>query len=47
MSATTPIKDRLANYIPVNERLLKFYDDNPNGRVLTAIVNHDVEAVSS
>lgn len=31
----------LDNYVPVNERLEKFYADHPNGRVITNILEHD------
>lgn len=37
-------QDRLANYVPVNERLEQFYSDFIGGRVLTAIIEHDKEA---
>src|SRR5688572_24341465 len=40
----TPVKDRLADYIPVNERLEQFYSQHPEGRVLTAALEHDKEA---
>lgn len=33
----------LDNYVPVNRRLAKFYTDNPEGRVLTSVVEHDRE----
>lgn len=42
--ATPQVKDRLADYIPVNERLEQFYSQHPEGRVLTALIEHDKEA---
>lgn len=36
--------DRFADYVPVAERLERFYQDYPEGRVLTAIVEHNTEA---
>lgn len=36
-------QDRLANYVPVAERVANFYHDWPNGRILTAIIEHDQE----
>lgn len=38
MSAQTA--DRLANYVPVNERLEQFYSDHEAGRVLTTVLEH-------
>lgn len=32
--------DRLANYVPVNERLEQFYSDHSEGRVLTTVLEH-------
>ena len=32
---------KLDNYVPVHERLSKFYGDYPTGRVQTSIVEHD------
>jgi hypothetical protein len=40
----TPSRDRFEDYVPVAERLEKFYAAYPEGRVLTAIVEHDREA---
>ncbi len=34
-------KDRLADYIPVNERLEQFHATFPEGRVITSILSHD------
>lgn len=34
----------LSNYVPVNERLLLFYKDFPNGRVITELIEHDRES---
>lgn len=33
----------LENYVPVNDRLLLFYKDFPNGRVITELIEHDRE----
>lgn len=44
MAATQQARDRLADYVPVNERLEQFYSDHPGGRVLTAILEHEAEA---
>lgn len=43
MSATQAVKDRFADYVPVSERLEQFYSDHPEGRILTAIIEHDAE----
>jgi hypothetical protein len=40
MSANKP-NDRFADYIPVAERLEKFYQEYPQGRVITKIIEHD------
>lgn len=37
------VRDRLADYIPVNERLDQFWTQSPNGRVLTTVVEHNGE----
>lgn len=37
------VQDRLANYVPVNERLEQFYADHPEGRVLTTVMEHSAE----
>jgi len=37
-------KDRFDGYIPVHERLEKFYQAFPNGRVVTSVVEHDRES---
>lgn len=37
------VQDRLANYVPVNERLEQFYSDHPEGRVLTSVLEHSAE----
>lgn len=37
-------RDRFEDYVPVAERLEKFYAAYPEGRVLTTIVEHDREA---
>lgn len=31
----------LDNYVPVNERIEKFYSDHPTGRIVTNILEHD------
>jgi hypothetical protein len=36
--------DRYADYIPVNERIVTFYEQHPEGRIITAILDHDREA---
>lgn len=36
--------DRLKDYVPVAERLEKFYARFPDGRVLTTVIEHDREA---
>ncbi len=36
--------DRLDNYVPVVERVDKFYNKYPEGRILTSIVEHDRES---
>lgn len=33
----------LDNYVPVNERLEKFYKDFPTGRVVTEMIQHDMD----
>jgi hypothetical protein len=33
--------DRFKDYVPVNERIEKFYAAYPQGRILTAIIEHD------
>lgn len=43
MTATQPVRDRFADYVPVSERLEQFYSDHPEGRILTSIVEHDAE----
>lgn len=35
--------DRLADYVPVSERISKFYEQYDEGRILTTIVEHDRE----
>jgi hypothetical protein len=41
MSTPQRQNDRYENYIPVAARVVKFYEDHPAGRILTAIVEHD------
>lgn len=45
MSANRPNRpnDALANYVPVAERIEKFHERYPEGRILTTIVEHDTE----
>ena len=38
-----PRNDRFEDYVPVAERLERFYEKFPDGRVLTAIVEHNQE----
>lgn len=38
-----PATDRLADYVPVSERISKFYEQYDEGRILTTIVEHDRE----
>lgn len=41
--AQSQTSDRLANYVPVNERLDRFYAEHAGGRVLTAVLEHNAE----
>jgi hypothetical protein len=41
MSTPQRQNDRFEGYIPVAARVVKFYEDHPEGRILTAIVEHD------
>lgn len=34
----------LDSYVPVNERIMRFYDKFPGGRILTSVVENDREA---
>lgn len=34
----------LKDYIPVNQRLTRFYNDHPQGRINTSIIEHDRES---
>jgi hypothetical protein len=43
MSRQSPARDRFEDYVPVAERLEKFYERFPDGRVITSIVQHDIE----
>ncbi|MCP9495336.1 MAG: hypothetical protein MSG64_12895 [Pyrinomonadaceae bacterium MAG19_C2-C3] len=45
MSANRPNRpnDALANYVPVAERIEKFHERYSEGRILTTIVEHDIE----
>ena len=44
MSRPSSTRDRFEDYVPVAERLEKFYAAYPEGRVLTVIIEHDREA---
>src|SRR5918911_5060433 len=44
MSRQPPSRDRFEDYVPVAERIEKFYERFPEGRILTHIVEHDREA---
>ena len=39
-----PKNDRFDNYVPVAERIEKFYERFPEGKILTQIVEHDRES---
>ncbi|HLL74347.1 MAG TPA: hypothetical protein VK421_03710 [Pyrinomonadaceae bacterium] len=43
MSRPTSSRDRFEDYVPVAERLERFYERYPEGRITTAIVQHDLE----
>ncbi|MFL6209500.1 MAG: hypothetical protein ACJ74W_11655 [Pyrinomonadaceae bacterium] len=43
MSRQPPARDRFEDYVPVAERLEKFYERFPDGRVITSIVQHDID----
>jgi hypothetical protein len=43
MSRPAGTRDRFEDYVPVAERLEKFYERFPNGRITTAIVEHNLE----
>ena len=45
MSRPTPQRnDRFEDYVPVAERLEKFYERFPDGRVITHIIEHNLES---
>jgi hypothetical protein len=44
MSRQSPSRDRFEDYVPVAERIEKFYERFPEGRILTHIVEHDRES---
>jgi hypothetical protein len=44
MSRPAGSRDRFEDYVPVAERLEKFYERYPEGRVTTAIVEHNLES---
>jgi hypothetical protein len=45
MSRQTPQRnDRFEDYVPVAERLEKFYERFPDGRVITHIIEHNLES---
>jgi hypothetical protein len=43
MSRPNSSRDRFEDYVPVAERLERFYERYPDGRITTAIVQHDLE----
>ncbi len=43
MSRPGPTRDRFEDYVPVAERLERFYERYPEGRITTSIVQHDLE----
>jgi hypothetical protein len=43
MSRPAGSRDRFEDYVPVAERLEKFYERFPDGRVTTSIVEHNLE----
>ena len=43
MSRPGSSRDRFEDYVPVAERLERFYERYPDGRITTAIVQHDLE----
>ncbi|HEX8178771.1 MAG TPA: hypothetical protein VF525_04425 [Pyrinomonadaceae bacterium] len=43
MSRQSPSRDRFEDYVPVAERLEKFYERFPDGRVITHIIQHDLD----
>lgn len=43
MSRNSPARDRFEDYVPVAERLEKFYERFPDGRIITSIVQHDID----
>jgi len=45
MSRQTPQRnDRFEDYVPVAERIEKFYERYPEGRIMTQIIEHDRES---
>lgn len=44
MSRTAGSRDRFEDYVPVSERLERFYERFPDGRITTAIVEHNLES---
>jgi hypothetical protein len=44
MSRPAGSRDRFEDYVPVAERLEKFYERYPDGRVTTSIVEHNLES---
>ncbi|MDT7602428.1 MAG: hypothetical protein QOF61_425 [Acidobacteriota bacterium] len=44
MSRPAGSRDRFEDYVPVAERLEKFYERFPEGRVTTSIVEHNLES---
>jgi hypothetical protein len=44
MSRQNTSRDRFEDYVPVAERLEKFYERFPDGRITTSIVEHNLES---
>lgn len=44
MSRPTGSRDRFEDYVPVAERLEKFYERFPDGRITTEIIEHNLES---
>lgn len=41
--SSPPRNDRFEDYVPVAERLEKFYEKFPDGRVITHLIEHNME----
>jgi hypothetical protein len=44
MSRPNTSRDRFEDYVPVAERIVKFFERFPEGRVITQIIDHDRES---